>query len=63
MGARAGVTFRDRLRADAALRYAYAAGKHRLAERYRDDVDAYAGGKTDLIVPFVADALKRDSKP
>lgn len=48
--ARAAVAFRDLLRADGQARQAYAALKHRLAERHPDDVDAYAEGKTDLIM-------------
>jgi len=48
--ARAAVAFRDLLRTDGQARQAYAALKHRLAERHPDDVDAYAEGKTDLIM-------------
>lgn len=61
-GARAAVTFRDLLRADPQLRQAYAAGKHRLAERNPGDVNAYARGKSGLIVGFLADARRRDNR-
>ena len=53
MGARAAVAFRDLLRADPQARQAYAATKHRLAAQYPDDVDAYAEGKTRMIVPLL----------
>ncbi len=51
--ARAAVTLRDRLRADGPARQGYAALKQRLAEQYPDDVDAYAEGKTDLIMKLL----------
>ncbi len=41
--------FRDALRQDAALRSAYAALKARLAERFRDDRDAYTDAKTEFV--------------
>ncbi len=49
------LAFRDRLRADGALRREYAALKRRLAERHPDDREAYTGGKA----AFVARVLGR----
>lgn len=43
------LTLRDALRADPDLALAYAALKRDLAERYRDDRDAYAEGKSAFI--------------
>jgi GrpB-like predicted nucleotidyltransferase (UPF0157 family) len=40
------LTFRNRLRADAALRSAYEALKVELARAYRTDREAYINGKT-----------------
>ena len=51
------LTFRDCLRADAALRTAYAALKHDLAARFQDDREAYTEHKTDFIQHVVASAL------
>jgi len=49
------VAFRDALRADPALRDAYAALKHELARRFPLDREAYTDGKTE----FVRDVLAR----
>ena len=49
------LAFRDALRADAALRDAYAALKHDLARRFPRDREAYTDGKT----AFVRDVLAR----
>jgi GrpB-like predicted nucleotidyltransferase (UPF0157 family) len=54
---RAHLRLRDELRADPALVQAYADLKYALAERYRDDRDAYAEGKT----PFIAGVFGRKS--
>jgi GrpB-like predicted nucleotidyltransferase (UPF0157 family) len=43
------LTFRDRLRADPDARAAYARLKYALAERYRDDREAYTAAKTPFI--------------
>ncbi|HET9591800.1 MAG TPA: GrpB family protein [Solirubrobacterales bacterium] len=43
------LVFRDRLRADARLAADYAELKHALAERYRDDRDAYTEAKGGFI--------------
>lgn len=43
------LTFRDRLRADASARLEYAALKDDLAERYRDDREAYTEGKSSFV--------------
>lgn len=43
------LAFRDRLRADSQLAANYAALKHRLAERHRDDREAYTDGKDAFI--------------
>jgi GrpB-like predicted nucleotidyltransferase (UPF0157 family) len=43
------LAFRDRLRADSRLAADYAALKHRLAERHRDDREAYTDGKDAFI--------------
>ena len=48
------LTFRNRLRADAALRDAYAALKHELAARFPRDREAYIEAKA----PFVNDILR-----
>jgi GrpB-like predicted nucleotidyltransferase (UPF0157 family) len=50
------LTLRDALRTDAVLAAAYAALKRELAERYRDDRDAYAEGKS----PFITALLLRE---
>jgi dephospho-CoA kinase len=55
--ARASLALRDRLRADARAREEYAALKTQLAERHADDVDAYAEGKSELVVRLTAQAL------
>jgi GrpB-like predicted nucleotidyltransferase (UPF0157 family) len=47
--------FRDRLRSSEADRRAYAALKHRLAEREWDDVNDYAAAKS----PLIAEIIKR----
>jgi dephospho-CoA kinase len=54
--ARASLALRDRLRADARAREEYAALKTQLAERHADDVDAYAEGKSELVVRLTAQA-------
>jgi GrpB-like predicted nucleotidyltransferase (UPF0157 family) len=43
------LAFRDRLRADPKLANDYATLKHRLAERFRDDREAYTDAKADFI--------------
>jgi GrpB-like predicted nucleotidyltransferase (UPF0157 family) len=43
------LTFRDRLRADNALRDAYAALKHDLASRFPRDREAYIAGKESFV--------------
>ncbi|MFT4706150.1 MAG: GrpB-like predicted nucleotidyltransferase (UPF0157 family) [Bradymonadia bacterium] len=48
------ITFRDALRADAALRDEYAALKSELAVRFSDDRDRYTAAKT----PFIRRALR-----
>ena len=45
--------FRDALRGDPALRDAYAALKHALAERYPRDREAYIAGKTEFVEQVV----------
>lgn len=54
-GEREHLLFRDFLRADAAVREAYAELKRSVAERYRDDRIAYSEAKT----AFILDALER----
>ena len=54
--ARVALDFRDRLRVDAQAREEYAVLKQRLAVRHGDDVDAYAEGKTELVVRLTAPA-------
>ncbi len=49
------LAFRDYLRADTDTAHEYEALKHRLAEKHRDDVEAYAEAKTD----FVREVLRR----
>ena len=49
------LTLRDALRADPALADAYGALKHELAERFRDDRDSYAEGKTPFITSVLLD--------
>ncbi|MEA2688420.1 MAG: hypothetical protein QOD51_1027, partial [Candidatus Eremiobacteraeota bacterium] len=49
------LTLRDALRADPQLAAAYAALKRELAERYRDDRDSYAEGKTAFITSVLLD--------
>jgi GrpB-like predicted nucleotidyltransferase (UPF0157 family) len=53
------LAFRDELRRSPATADAYAALKHRLAARFRDDRDAYLEGKTEFIEGVVARALDR----
>lgn len=48
--------FRDRLRADAADRTAYAACKRRLAQAHPADRQAYTRGKDDLVTAILARA-------
>jgi GrpB-like predicted nucleotidyltransferase (UPF0157 family) len=48
------LTFRDRLRQDAGLAAEYASLKRRLAEKHRDDREAYTEGKGDFIRRVVA---------
>lgn len=52
------LAFRDLLRSDDAVRRAYAELKFALAERYRDDREAYTEGKTD----FIRSALREISR-
>ncbi len=47
------LTLRDALRADPELAVAYAALKRDLAERFRDDRDAYAEGKSAFITAVI----------
>jgi GrpB-like predicted nucleotidyltransferase (UPF0157 family) len=47
---------RDTLRSDAELSAAYGALKRSLAEKYRDDRDSYAEGKTAFITAVLLDA-------
>jgi GrpB-like predicted nucleotidyltransferase (UPF0157 family) len=49
------IYFRDRLRADECLANNYAALKHRLAQMYGNDREAYTQAKT----PFIAEVLGR----
>jgi len=49
------LAFRDRLRADPRLAADYAALKRRLAERHRDDREAYTEGKTEFIRQALAE--------
>ena len=56
--ARAAVALRDLLRDDPQARGAYEAEKVRLAARWPDDVDAYAEGKTAVLVPLLVRALR-----
>jgi GrpB-like predicted nucleotidyltransferase (UPF0157 family) len=53
------LAFRDRLRADASARLAYAALKHELAGRCGDDREAYTEGKTDFVRRIVALELQQ----
>ncbi len=55
--ARLTVLFRDLLRADAGTRDAYEREKRLLAARHRDDVEAYAEGKTPFILAAVRGRL------
>jgi GrpB-like predicted nucleotidyltransferase (UPF0157 family) len=52
------VAFRDALRAQPALREAYAALKIELARKYPRDREAYTEGKTLFVRQVLADALK-----
>ncbi len=54
------LTLRDALRGDAELAASYGALKRELAERYRDDRDSYAEGKTPFITSVLLD--ERDSR-
>jgi dephospho-CoA kinase len=56
-GARMAVALRDLLRRDPAARQRYADDKARLAALHPDDVDAYAEGKTPLLVQLLRTAL------
>jgi len=49
------LTLRDALRADPHLAAVYSALKRELAERYRDDRDSYAEGKTAFITSVLLD--------
>ena len=53
------LAFRDALRRDTALRDQYAALKHQLAERFRNDRDAYSNAKTG----FIDDVVSRYGGP
>ncbi|HLI65941.1 MAG TPA: GrpB family protein [Caulobacteraceae bacterium] len=48
------LAFRDRLRADPAVRDAYRDLKLGLADRFRDDREAYTEAKTDFILTMLA---------
>jgi GrpB-like predicted nucleotidyltransferase (UPF0157 family) len=55
--------FRDALRADSALRDAYAALKHDLAARYPHDREAYIEGKTSFVERVARDlGIERDDR-
>lgn len=58
-GGRAMTALRDLLRSDAAARAAYEAEKVRLAALHPADVDAYAEGKTAVLLPLLVRALRR----
>jgi GrpB-like predicted nucleotidyltransferase (UPF0157 family) len=53
------LTFRDRLRADNALRDAYAALKHDLAARFPRDREAYIAGKESFVTKVLGLSLPR----
>jgi len=53
------VTFRDLLRSDPSERAAYQALKRGLAERFREDRDAYTDGKSEHILAAVERAKKK----
>lgn len=55
--ARAAVALRDLLRTDDDARRRYEADKRRLSALHPDDVEAYAEGKTGLLVPLLERAL------
>lgn len=56
-GARAMLALRDLLRGDPQARGRYEQEKRRLAALHPDDVDAYAEGKTPVLVPLLVHAL------
>lgn len=56
-GARAATALRDLLREDPAAREDYARAKRRLAAEHPDDVEAYAEGKTPVLLPLLERAL------
>lgn len=53
------LAFRDLLRRDETVRRAYAGLKSALANRYRDDREAYTDGKTDFIRYALSDIERR----
>jgi GrpB-like predicted nucleotidyltransferase (UPF0157 family) len=53
------LAFRDRLRADAPLRYQYQTLKLRLAEEFADDKAAYTDGKSPFIQAVLASVFER----
>ena len=53
------LTLRDALRADPDLAAAYGQLKRELAERYRDDRDAYAEGKSAFVASVLRNAHER----
>jgi len=57
------LTLRDALRADPALAAAYGRLKRELAERYRDDRDAYAEGKSAFVAAVLRNAHERRRAP
>ncbi len=59
---RAHLIFRDALRLQPALAAGYAALKHELAARYRDDRDSYAEGKSHFIASALQDARDDGSR-
>lgn len=56
-GARAATALRDLLGEDAEARVGYRDDKRRLAALHPDDVDAYAEGKTAVLVPLLVRAM------
>jgi dephospho-CoA kinase len=59
--ARAATGLRDLLRRDEAARRTYEEAKRRLAAEHPDDVDAYAEGKTGVLLPLLERSLGRSA--
>jgi GrpB-like predicted nucleotidyltransferase (UPF0157 family) len=57
------LTLRDALRADPQLAAAYGELKRELAERYRDDRDSYAEGKSAFVAAVLRNAHERRRAP